>query len=449
MGLTDRLRRGTTPVVGADEAVPAEADTEAFHQVKGELHRTLVDRLDFKSIEKLDAEDLRKELRDLLARMMEVQSLPLNRIERERVIAEVIHEVTGLGPLEPLLADPNLSDILVNTYNVIYVEKEGKLQRSPVRFRDNDHLLHIINRIVARIGRRVDESSPMVDARLADGSRVNAIIPPLAVDGPLLSIRRFGRDPLKAADLLANGTVTPEMMEFMKGCVKARLNVLLSGGTGTGKTTMLNALSALIPDNERIITVEDAAELQLQQPHVCRLETRPPNIEGRGEVVIRDLVRNCLRMRPDRIIVGEVRGAEVLDMLQAMNTGHDGSMTTVHANSPRDALTRLMSMISMAEVSFSEAVMAQMLSRAIHILVQVQRFSDGRRRLGSISEITGTEGNIITMQEVFAFRQTGVGEEGRVLGEYVGLGVPRCLDRIERAGMKLDHAMFSYKREAR
>ena len=448
MGLTDRLRRGTAPAVGAEEAVPHEGDSESFQQVKGELHKTLVDRLDFKSIEKLDPEELRKELRDLLARMMEVQSLPLNRIERERVVSEVIHEVTGLGPLEPLLADPTLSDILVNTYNVVFVEKEGKLQKSPVRFRDNDHLLHIINRIVARIGRRVDEASPMVDARLADGSRVNAIIPPLAVDGPLMSIRRFGRDPLRAADLLANGTITPETMEFMKGCVKARLNILLSGGTGTGKTTMLNVLSALIPDNERIITVEDAAELQLQQPHVCRLETRPPNIEGRGEVVIRDLVRNCLRMRPDRIIVGEVRGAEVLDMLQAMNTGHDGSMTTVHANTARDALTRLMSMISMAEVNFSEAVMAQMLSRAINILVQVQRFSDGRRRLASISEITGTEGNVITMQEIFAFRQTGVAEDGRVRGEYVGLGVPRCLDRIERSGVKLDHAMFAYRREA-
>jgi len=449
VGLTDRLRRGTTPAVGAEEAHQEGVDTEAFQQVKGELHRTLVDRIDFKSIEKLDAEELRKELRDLLARMMEVKELPLNRIERERVVAEVIHEVTGLGPLEPLLADPTLSDILVNTYNTVFVEKDGKLQRSPVRFRDNDHLLHIINRIVSRIGRRVDEASPMVDARLADGSRVNAIIPPLAVDGPLMSIRRFGRDPLKAADLLANGTVTPEMMEFMKGCVKARLNVLLSGGTGTGKTTMLNALSALIPDNERIITVEDAAELQMQQPHVCRLETRPPNVEGRGEVVIRDLVRNCLRMRPDRIIVGEVRGAEVLDMLQAMNTGHDGSMTTVHANSPRDALTRLMSMISMAEVNFSESVMAQMLSRAINILAQVQRFSDGRRRLASISEITGTEGNVITMQEIFAFRQTGVAEDGRVLGEYVGMGVPRCLDRIERVGIKFDHAMFAYRRESK
>jgi pilus assembly protein CpaF len=443
------LRRGAnTPVVGTEEAASPEAESEAFHQVKAELHKTLVDRLDFKSIENLDPEELRNQLRDLLARLLEVQALPLNRIERERVVAEVIHEVTGLGPLEPLLADSALSDILVNTFNTIYVEKEGRLTRSPVRFRDNDHLLHIINRIVSRIGRRVDEASPMVDARLADGSRVNAIIPPLAVDGPLLSIRRFGRSPLKAADLLANGTVTPEMMEFLKGAVRAKLNILLSGGTGTGKTTMLNALSVLIPDNERIITVEDAAELQLQQTHVCRLETRPPNIEGRGEVVIRDLVRNCLRMRPDRIIVGEVRGAEVLDMLQAMNTGHDGSMTTVHANTPRDALTRLMAMISMAEVNFSEAVMAQMLSRAIHILVQVQRFSDGRRRLASISEITGTEGNVITMQEIFAFRQTGVAEDGRVRGEYVGLGVPRCLDRIERTGTKLDHGMFAYRRES-
>ncbi|MGC4122017.1 MAG: CpaF family protein [Myxococcales bacterium] len=365
--------------------------------------------------------------------------MPLSRAERERMVQELIDELIGLGPLEPLLRDPTISDLLVNTYATTYVERRGKLELTPVRFRDNDHLLQIINRIVSRVGRRVDEASPMVDARLADGSRVNAIIPPLAIDGPCLSIRRFGSAPLRLLELVEGGSAPREALAFLGAAVRAKLNVLISGGTGSGKTTLLNALSAFIPDGERVVTIEDSAELKLQQKHVVRLETRPPNIEGVGEIVARDLVRNSLRMRPDRIIIGEVRGAEVLDMLQAMNTGHEGSMTTVHANTPRDALARMEAMVGMSGVPMADGAVRQTIARALNVMVQLNRYTDGKRRLSSIAEITGTEGPTITLQEIIRFEQQGVDAQGRVVGRFVATGVrPRCTERIERAGIDAD-----------
>jgi pilus assembly protein CpaF len=370
--------------------------------------------------------------------------LPLNRFERERMVEELLDELTGLGPLEPILKDPTVSDILVNGYGTVYVERRGKLELTGVRFRDNGHLGQIIHRIVSRVGRRIDETAPMVDARLADGSRVNAIIPPLAIDGPTLSIRRFGANPLTVRDLIDKGSVAPEALGFLAAAVRARLNLLVSGGTGTGKTTMLNALSAFVPGDERIITIEDSAELRLQQRHVVRLETRPPNIEGQGEIVARDLVRNSLRMRPDRIIVGEVRGGEVLDMLQAMNTGHEGSMTTVHANSPRDALGRLEAMVGMSGIPMTETAMRQTIARALNLIVQLSRGSDGRRRLVSITEITGMEGPTVTLQELFRFEQRGVDAQGNVLGDFVTTGIrPKCLERIERAGIDPERVLAS------
>jgi pilus assembly protein CpaF len=397
-----------------------------------------VDQLELSKLETLPLEQLRAELRGSISRAVAVSGAALNRIERERLVQELLDEITGLGPLEPLLADPTISDILVNGHKTVFIERDGKLHEVPARFRDDNHLLQIINRIVSRIGRRVDETSPMVDARLPDGSRVNAIIPPLAIDGPALSIRRFGVHPLQAPELVAIGTLTDEMLAFLSAAVKAKLNLLISGGTGTGKTTLLNVLSSFIPGGERVVTIEDAAELQLQQRHVVRLETRPPNIEGKGGIVQRDLVRNCLRMRPDRIIVGEVRGPEVLDMLQAMNTGHEGSMTTVHANSPRDALNRLMAMVNMAGITFGESVFAQTLARSLDLLVHLSRGVDGKRRVTSISEITGTEGNVITLQEIFVFEQQGVDAQGNVLGRLAHTGIrPRCMERMQRAGYTL------------
>jgi pilus assembly protein CpaF len=351
-------------------------------------------------------------------------------------VQALLDELTGLGPLEPLLADNSISDILVNTYSTVYIERAGKLELTPIRFGSNDHLMQIINRIVSRVGRRVDETSPMVDARLPDGSRVNAIIPPLALDGPILSIRRFGVKPLKMRDLLAGGALDLAAVGLLGACVRAKLNILISGGTGAGKTTLLNALSAFIPDSERIVTIEDSAELQMQQRHVVRLETRPPNIEGKGEIVARDLVRNALRMRPDRIVVGEVRGGEVLDMLQAMNTGHEGSMTTVHANTPRDALSRLEAMIGMSGVPLSEGATRATISRGLNVIVQLSRMIDGRRRIVSVSEITGTEGTAITMQEIFRFEQRGVDASGKVVGEFLPTGIrPRAMNRIEAFGV--------------
>jgi pilus assembly protein CpaF len=368
--------------------------------------------------------------------MLAETDLPLNRQERETLIEDLLDEVTGLGPLEPLLRDHSISDILVNRYDTVYIERFGKLELSAVRFRDNEHLVQIINRIVSRVGRRVDDSSPMADARLEDGSRVNAILPPLALDGAVLSIRRFGGSPLRIRDLLSMGALTAEMVAFLGAVVKAKCSVLISGGTGTGKTTMLNALSSFIPDSERIITIEDAAELRLQQRHVVRLETRPPNIEGRGEVLARDLAKNALRMRPDRIVIGECRGGEVVDMLQAMNTGHEGSMTTVHANTPRDALSRLEAMVGMGGVQMSETLTRQTISRAINLVLQLTRGTDGRRRVSSICEVTGMESTTITMQEIFRFEQRGVDKDGKIVGEYRPTGVrPKLLERIERFGI--------------
>jgi pilus assembly protein CpaF len=415
--------------------------------VKGELHRQLVDRLDLKAIEKLPPERLRDDLRGIVAGMVGNSAVPLNHIERERLVQEILDEVTGLGPLEPLLADPTISDILVNTASTVYIERGGKLELTRVKFDSNDHLMQVINRIVSRVGRRVDETSPMVDARLPDGSRVNAIVSPLAIDGPILSIRRFGRSPLKVPDLLSKGSVTREAISFCAACVRAKLNVLVSGGTGTGKTTMLNALSVFIPDDERIVTIEDSAELQLQQPHVVRLETRPANIEGKGEILARDLVRNALRMRPDRIVVGEVRGGEVLDMLQAMNTGHEGSMTTVHANSPRDAMGRIEAMVGMAGLTLSENATRQMISRALNVIVKLSRGTDGHRRLVSVSEITGMEGQTMIMQEIFKFEQRGVDANGRVIGQLAPTGVrPKVLTRIERFGIDVTTILDPYLR---
>ncbi|ACL66344.1 type II secretion system protein E [Anaeromyxobacter dehalogenans 2CP-1] len=439
MRLSDRLRQG--PVADPPQNEPAVA-SEAFRDMKGDLHRRLVDRLDLKALERLPAERLQDELRGIVAGMVSGAGVPLNQAERDRLVQEILDEVTGLGPLEPLLADGSISDILVNTAETVYVERNGKLELTRVRFDSNDHLMQVINRIVSRVGRRVDETSPMVDARLPDGSRVNAIIPPLAIDGAILSIRRFGRSPLRVRDLLTIGSVTREAVSFLAACVTARLNVLVSGGTGSGKTTMLNALSAFIPPSERIVTIEDSAELQLQQPHVVRLETRPPNIEGKGEIIARDLVRNSLRMRPDRIIVGEVRSSEVLDMLQAMNTGHDGSMTTIHANSPRDALTRLEAMIAMGGIQLPEAASRQMISRAINIIVQLNRGADGHRRLVSVGEITGTEGPTITMQEIFRFDQKGVDERGKIVGQLVATGIrPKVMNRIQVSGIDVAHIL--------
>jgi pilus assembly protein CpaF len=433
MSLRERLQNGGV----SRSAPPAELDQvpAVYQELKRRIHTRLVDDLELSRLDSLKPDELRSELRNTITELVVSEDLPLNRIERERMIQELIDEVTGLGPLEPLLADASISDILVNGHRTVFIEREGRLSEVPVTFRDDDHLLQIINRIVSRIGRRVDETSPMVDARLPDGSRVNAIIPPLALDGPSLSIRRFGVRPLAATDLLAREVLTRQMHDFLAAAVQAKLNLLISGGTGTGKTTMLNVLSAHIPGHERIITIEDAAELKLQQRHVVRLETRPPNVEGSGAITQRDLLRNSLRMRPDRIVIGEVRGAEVLDMLQAMNTGHEGSMTTVHANSPRDALNRLVTMAGMASGTFSESLMKQTISRAIDVLIQLTRFPDGKRRVTSIAEITGMEGDVIAMQEIFVFQQTGVDARGNVLGSHARTGVrPRCLERILRTG---------------
>jgi len=442
MKLKDRLEQGVLRPSGA--LTDAAATTAQYQEIKAEVHERLIDDLELSKLDKLSPEDLRSELRTMIERLASGARLPLNRIERERLAQEVLDEVTGLGPLEPLLADPSLSDILVNGHDTVYVEREGKLHRVNCRFRDDQHLLQIIQRIVSRVGRRIDETSPMVDARLPDGSRVNAIIPPLALDGPTLSIRRFGVRPLSDTDLITNGSVTKEMLDFLHACVHARLSILISGGTGSGKTTLLNVMSSFIPPGERIITIEDAAELQMQQPHVVRLETRPANVEGKGAVRARELVVNCLRMRPDRIIVGEVRAEEVLDMLQAMNTGHEGSMTTVHANSARDALARLVNMAGMSSASFNASLMKQTVARSLDLVVQLTRFPDGKRRVVSVSEITGMEGEVISMQDIFVFRQSGIDKEGRTLGQFQPTGIrPRCMERIARTGYQLTGMQFT------
>ena len=390
-------------------------------------------------------EDLIVQIRQVVEHILREESydLPLNLQEREKIFSEVLDEVLGLGPLEPFLKDPTVSDILVNTYKQIYVERFGKLEPTDGRFKDDDHLMKIIDKIVSSVGRRIDESTPMVDARLADGSRVNAIIPPLALDGPMLSIRRFAVNPLELEDLITYQTIIPEIREILQGIVKAKLNVLISGGTGSGKTTLLNVLSRFIPEQERIITIEDAAELQLKQEHLVRMETRPPNIEGKGEVIQRDLVRNSLRMRPDRIIVGEVRGAEAFDMLQAMNTGHEGSLTTIHANSTRDALIRLETMVAMANFEIPSEFLRRFISSAINIVIQVERMADGKRKLVSIQEITGMEGNVITMQEVFSFKKIMIDPEGKIKGRFQFHGIrPRFIEKFQIAGIPIPEDLF-------
>ena len=423
--------------------IPAAPTRMDFGAVKAAIHRKLIQKLNLDRLSEVNRDDVRREVAQILEALVVGESTPMNLQERERLAQEVLDEVFGLGPLEPLLADPTVADILVNTYKQVYVERKGVLERTGVQFRDDAHLMSIIDRIVSAIGRRVDESSPMVDARLADGSRVNAIIPPLAIDGPCLSIRRFGQDPLTADDLIANNTLTPQMLELLQGCVKARLNILISGGTGAGKTTFLNVLSSYISNRERIVTIEDAAELQLHQDHVVRLETRPANIEGKGAIHQRQLVINSLRMRPDRIIVGEVRGEEALDMLQAMNTGHDGSLTTIHANTPRDALSRLETMVAMANLNIPENAIRRQIASALDVVIQVSRMSDGTRKVVSIAEITGMEGDVVTMQDIFIFRKRGIRETGEVIGDFVPTGIrPKFGERLLVTGIRLPMSMF-------
>ncbi|MEE9244794.1 MAG: CpaF family protein [Gemmatimonadota bacterium] len=419
---------------------------ESIVELKARLHRKLIEHLDLAALERLrDELRIADEIRAALKELLQQDAIPLSRAERDEVIEGIVNEVTGLGPIEPLFRDPEITDILANGPRQVYVERHGVLSRVPlIEFRDNNHLMAVIDRIVSRVGRRVDESSPMVDARLADGSRVNVIIPPLALDGPVLSIRRFGRDPLIMEDLLENGTLNEPMAYLLEGCVRARLSILISGGTGAGKTTLLNCLSRFIGEGERLITIEDAAELQLQQSHVVRLETRPPNAEGSGEVVQRDLVKNALRMRPDRIIIGEVRGGEALDMLQAMNTGHEGSLTTIHANSPRDALARLETMILMAGTNLPPRAMREQIASALDLVIQITRLSDGARKVVSICEVVGMEGEIVTMQEIFGFDRMGVTSEGKVVGEFRASGArPQFADKLEVSGISLPAAMFS------
>jgi pilus assembly protein CpaF len=399
--------------------------------------------MDLTKLGALSSEQAHAEVSRLAESVLAQEAMPLSAADRERLVNDVRHELFGLGPLETLLADTTISDILVNAHGKIYIERRGKLEVTNVAFKDDEHLMRVIERIVTSVGRRIDESSPMVDARLRDGSRVNAIIPPLSIDGPVLSIRRFGSEPLRMHMLIEHKALTKDIADMLQMCVTARLNVLISGGTGAGKTTLLNALSAYIPEDERIVTIEDSAELQLQQPHVVRLETRPPNIEGRGEVTQRDLVRNSLRMRPDRIVIGEVRGAEAIDMLQAMNTGHDGSLTTIHANTPRDALARLETMIQMTGMRLSDRAMRQQVASAIDLVVQVARLSDGTRRLTSISEITGMEGETITMQEIFQFERSGVDSSGQVIGRFKPTGIrPRFAERLKACGLQLPRVFF-------
>jgi pilus assembly protein CpaF len=421
----------------------APAPRQQYLELRANVHRKLLNRLNLEALARADRARAEAEIRTLLSQLLAEESTPLNLAERETLFGEVVDDVFGLGPLEPLLRDPNVSDILVNTYSSVFVERKGKMQKVVASFQDDAHLMRVIDRIVSRVGRRVDDSSPMVDARLPDGSRVNAIIPPLAVDGPLLSIRRFPAERLKANDLVSLGALTAPMLEFLSHCVRAKLNCLISGGTGAGKTTLLNVLSSYISEDDRIVTIEDAAELQLHQEHVARLETRPPNVEGKGAIRQRQLVVNALRMRPDRIVVGEVRGEEALDMLQAMNTGHDGSLTTVHANTPRDALTRVETMIAMGAVNLPEKAMRQQIASAIQIVMQQTRLSDGTRKVTSISEITGMEGDIITMQEIFVFEKAGVTQDGKVVGRFRATGVrPKVSERLLAAGIRLPASMF-------
>ncbi len=430
-----RLRRGagrSKPILNPE-----------YQELKFTLHRKLLDKINLEALAAIDNQKLRGEVRSALMSLLDGEPTLLSSLERQQIAEEVLDEVFGLGPLEPLLQDPSISDILVNTHRQVYVERKGLLEITNVTFKDDSHLLRIIDKIVSQVGRRVDESSPMVDARLSDGSRVNAIIPPLAVDGPLLSIRRFGTDKLMPADLVARGAMTQGMLDLLEAAVKARLNIVVAGGTGAGKTTMLNALSAFISPKERVVTIEDAAELQLKQPHLARLETRPPNIEGEGAIRQRELLVNSLRMRPDRIIIGECRGEEALDMLQAMNTGHDGSMTTVHANSPRDVITRLEVMVTLANGNLHLIAIRQQIASAVDLIVQIGRMSDGSRRLTSITEVTGMEVDVVTLQDLFVFEKRGITAEGRVAGRFAATGIrPKFYEKVRAAGVPLPPDLF-------
>lgn len=417
--------------------------TQRFQELKGTIHRKLVEQLDMTKLSRDANDSVREQVRQIVVALCEEENTLLNFTERQRLAQEILDETFGLGPLEALLKDPQISDILINGPKQVYIEKGGKLALSDVKFKDNAHLLHVIDKIVSPLGRRCDEVSPMVDARLKDGSRVNAIIPPLAIDGPSMSIRRFGKDPITWDDYCRFKSCAPEMVEFLKACVHAGLNILIVGGTGSGKTTLLNNLSSFIPDDERIVTIEDAAELQLRQPHVVRLETRPPNIEGKGRIAIRDLLINSLRMRPDRIVVGECRGGETLDMLQAMNTGHEGSMTTIHANSTRDAVQRVETMVMMSGFELPTKAIRQQFASAIQVIVQAARLTGGPRKITNVTEVQGMEGDVITMQDVFKFEQDGVNAEGKAVGRIVATGVrPSFMDRLKAAGAYVDNAMF-------
>ncbi len=455
MGLRDMLttrRAAEAPPVATVVAAPAPqvaqvaqpAVSESYIKLKNKLHLQILEKVDLASLESMTDLRLRQEIAILVGVLLTENPAQINEQERRNLVRDIQHEMLGLGPLELLMADASVSDILVNSYNQIYVERRGKLELTNVTFTDDKHLMRIIDKIVSRVGRRIDESSPMVDARLPDGSRVNAIIPPIALDGPMVSIRRFAIIPLKMSDLVQKyKSLTPNMAAMLEGLAKSKTNILISGGTGSGKTSLLNILSGYIPESERIVTIEDAAELQLQQPHVVRLETRPPNIEGSGEVNQRALVRNALRMRPDRIVIGEVRGAEAVDMMQAMNTGHEGSMTTIHANNPRDAVARLENMVSMAGLNLPHKASRQQIVSAITVIVQGNRMTDGQRKITSIQEITGMEGEVVTMQEIFGFRQSGVDEHGKVLGHFQATGIrPKFADKLLNQGIKLPDEMF-------
>jgi len=452
MNLRHRLGRGngSTPASGPLLTMrPAEAEPDRYQVIKKQLHRELIAKLDLTMLEGLDETQRRAQVENLARRMLVEAEIRLTRGDEEKLITELLHDTFDLGPITPLLLDEEISDILVNTHRQVFVERLGRLETTSVSFRDEAHLRHIIDRIISRVGRRIDESTPLVDARLPDGSRVNAIIPPAALDGPILSIRRFRRRALSIDDLMGLGSLTAEIAQMVTGAVAARLNMLVTGGTGSGKTTLLNILSRYIPSEERIITIEDSAELMLQQPHVVRLETRPPNIEGKGQITQRDLVRNALRMRPDRIVVGEVRGDEVLDMLQAMNTGHDGSMTTIHSNGPRDALHRMENLVLMSGHTLPDKAIREQITSALELIVHVSRMADGTRRILSVQELLGMEGNVVTMQEIFRFVTTGLDNAGRVTGYFEATGlVPKCAERIRLAGVDLPNEIFERGRRS-
>jgi len=440
-------KNGVVPSTGFGDPAGRRGEVteelRAYQELKSSIHRKLVDRLDLSTVSEISPDQLSGVIKMVVENLIASGGIPLTRAERDRLVLEIQHETLGLGPLEPLLQDPDISDILVNGHGQIYIEKQGILQKSGVVFKDDDHLMSVIERIVSKVGRRVDETSPLVDARLPDGSRVNVIIPPLSIDGPALSIRRFGVNPLRMENLVANNSLTEEMAKTFDAMVRARLNILVSGGTGAGKTTLLNILTASVPDIDRIVTIEDSAELILQQEHVVRLETRPPNIEGKGTVTQRDLVRNALRMRPDRIIVGEVRGGEALDMLQSMNTGHDGSISTIHANSPRDALSRVETMVLMAGYDLPTRAIREQTSSALDVIIQVARLSDGTRKIVKVSEVTGMEGDTIVMQDIFLFEKRGLDPEGKILGQFRATGIrPKFLESILTAGIHLPSEIF-------